>query len=204
MAEANNNPDPSQANPNGGTGNPGSSNPGAANPGTPPAPTPPAGAPENYAPFTMPDGFKLSEGNNTKMVAFAKKYNLTQDAAQELVNFGVDFSKEISEGHKVKSEADFKAKREGWVNAIKSDKEFGGDKFDETANRARRAVKTFGDTELVKLFEDEGYGDHPALIRAFARIDRKINAEANFIEGGTPNSSNTSAAEVLFGDMFKK
>lgn len=193
---------PPQANTNSGdsTQTPASNTPSP----TPPAATPPVGAPENYSVFTMPNGFALSEGNNSKIAAFGKKYNLTQEAAQELVNFGVDFSKEIAEMHKTKSSADFALKREGWVESIKADKDFGGEKFSETANRARRAVKAFGDPELIKFLEDEGYGDHPALVRAFARIDRKINAEASFIEGGSPNSNNSNAADVLFGDMFKK
>jgi hypothetical protein len=200
----NNNPAP-QANPESAAPvTPPVTTPPASDPATPPAATPPAEQLLSYTDFVVPEGFDLGPSKE-EVIAFAKENKLTQAAAQKLVDMGVKLGKTTMDSM-VKAETENQLKtRDAWVNSLKADKDFGGEKFDENVNRAKRMVKTLNDPELNKFLDGEqGYGDHPSLVKAFAKLDRMINAEANFIEGGAPSPQALNAADVLFGDMFKQ
>jgi hypothetical protein len=70
-----------------------------------------------------------------------------------------------------------------WEGLTKSDKEFGGAKFDENMVMAKTALKQFGSPELVKLLNDSGLGNHPELVRVFVRAGKAIS-EDTFVTGG--------------------
>lgn len=83
-----------------------------------------------------------------------------------------------------------------WVDDCKSDKEFGGDKFDENASMARKAVEAFGDDDLKSLLNQSGLGNHPAVFRAFVRASKAIT-EAQVAKGDAATPAR-SAAEILY------
>jgi hypothetical protein len=47
-----------------------------------------------------------------------------------------------------------------------------GGGFDANLGLARQALQRFGDDELRQLLNRSGLGDHPAVLRAFARAGR--------------------------------
>lgn len=71
--------------------------------------------------------------------------------------------------------AEHAARVEGWNAELKADKEFGGDKFDASLRGAQRVLAKFGDDQLRKDLEASGYGSHPGLFRALARISAAIS-----------------------------
>jgi len=72
--------------------------------------------------------------------------------------------------------------REGWKSQTKSDKEFGGDKFDSNMAVAKKALDKFGSPALRKLLNESGMGDHPDVIRLFFKVGQAIS-EDRFVAG---------------------
>ena len=63
-----------------------------------------------------------------------------------------------------------------------------GDKYDETVGYARTAVQAVGDESLTQAFDEMGWGNHPALINAFAffgRIARDSPSDTGGAGGGS-------------------
>lgn len=153
------------------------------------------GAPEKYEDFTFPEGMKVDPGMLDKFTGMAKDLNLPQTKAQELMDMASEHAKLLA-GQQQEQWAEI---REGWVKDLKEDKEFGGDKFNETCDRARRVLKKYGSEKLADFLESTGYGDNSELIRTFARID-KATGEDKVVDGGPSGESNMSLAEKIYGN----
>jgi hypothetical protein len=90
--------------------------------------------------------------------------------------------------------------RQDWKAAWSKDPEFGGDKLAESSELAKRAWDKVADNELKTLANQTGFGDHPAVLRAFARLGRMFS-EDQLIRGnvgGTPEKGK-SPEEILYG-----
>jgi hypothetical protein len=95
-----------------------------------------------------------------------------------------------------------------WETASKSDKEFGGDKFDANLAVAKKALDAFGTPELRALLgpydpknnpKGTGLGNHPEIIRAFLKAGKAIS-EDKFVSGTRAPAAltNASAANALY------
>src|SRR5215469_15796993 len=85
----------------------------------------PEGAPETYSDFTVPEGFTLDKDITGEFSAIAKKNNVSQAGAQELVDLFIKYTKESHE-------APFQAWdniQDDWRSQINSDPEIGGTKL---------------------------------------------------------------------------
>ena len=74
-----------------------------------------------------------------------------------------------------KASTDYKAKVDADLAALKADPDFaGGDqaRFDAQLKVAQAAVEHYGGAEFKKFLNETGMGNHPDLIRAFAKIGR--------------------------------
>lgn len=160
------------------------------------------GAPDKYE-FKAADGQEFDAELTTEFSAVAKKMNLTQENAQILADFGPKILQKALD----KQVEQWATIREGWVNTLKADKEFGGPQFSETVNRAKRAIAKFGDAGLSKLLAapnkgGTGIGDNDSLIKFFARVD-KATSEDQIVEGDPSAKDNVSAAEIIYPDQGK-
>lgn len=155
------------------------------------------GAPEKYETFVAPEGVTLDTEMLGKFSSVAKELNLPQAGAQKLVDLAVEHSKQI-----IASQAQqWQEIRQEWVSEIKADKEFGGEKFNETVVSAKRALGKFGSEKLVQFLDSTGYGDNAELIRLLARVDKATREDK--IVDGDPAKANKSAAETLYPDQGK-
>ncbi|MAN64592.1 MAG: hypothetical protein CMI60_21895 [Parvibaculum sp.] len=66
---------------------------------------------------------------------------------------------------------------EDWGNELK--KEY-GNSFDEKVGLARRAVRAFGSDTLVDLLNESGLGNHPEMVRAFAKVGAELSSGQQF------------------------
>ena len=66
---------------------------------------------------------------------------------------------------------------EEWGNELK--KEY-GNSFDEKVGLARRAVRAFGSDTLVDLLNESGLGNHPEMVRAFAKVGAELSSGQQF------------------------
>ena len=148
-----------------------------------------AGAPEKYE-FKAPEGKEYDSNLLAAFEAGAKEANLPQDAAQKLLD---QMSPKLAE----RQAEQIVAVRQGWFDASKSDKEFGGDKLEVNLGIAKKALDTFGSPELNKLLVSTGLGNHPELIRMMFKAGKALS-EDTVVTGTAPTRGNADRASVLY------
>jgi hypothetical protein len=130
----------------------------------------PTGAPEEYADFEVAEGVALDETTLGEFKGVAKDLNLPQDSAQKLVDLATQMSQRWAD----QFTNQVTETRQGWLDASKADKEFGGDKLGESLATAKRAIDAYGTPELTQLLNETGIGNHPEVIRFMARAGKGV------------------------------
>lgn len=151
------------------------------------------GAPEAYADFNFSEGYNVDTAIMEKFTELAKGLDLTQEDAQKVMDLAVE---NMANAQKIQEQAWLK-QRDDWVKDIKADKDFGGEKFNETMERAKRSVANFFGDDVLKFLDATGYGDHPGLLKGLAKIDMAVG-EDKFVDG-RPSEQMKSVADRIFG-----
>lgn len=151
---------------------------------------PVAAVPESYE-FTMPDGVALDQTAADEFTAIAKELKLNQADAQKVADVGAKMAQRQAEAHLQLVES--------WVESVKTDKEIGGDKLAENLAVARKAIETFGTPELKDVLNATGFGNHPAVIKAFYKAGMAISGD-RFVSG-SPKGPETDMAKKMFPNM---
>ncbi|CAK0756555.1 conserved hypothetical protein [Gammaproteobacteria bacterium] len=159
------------------------------------APEKKEGSPEKYTDFKLPEGVALDQASDEEFKATAKKFNLSQDQAQDLVNLYLKNLEKMSKA----SEEGFKQMKAGWAADAK--KELGA-KFEEELAYVAKARNQFGDEELNKFLLATGAGNYKAVIRFFAKVGRAVS-EDNFPKGSGAGGGSKTAAEIMYPDKKK-
>lgn len=128
------------------------------------------GAPEKYE-FKFEEGKALPESTVTGFSAVAKELNLTQEAAQTIL----DRMAPIIAQNQTDQLA---AARTSWAEAAMADGEFGGAKFKENIAMATKAMEHFASSELKTLLNETGLGNHPEVVRVFVKIGKAISEDS--------------------------
>lgn len=158
------------------------------------------GAPEKYADFKLPEGVEIDKSAMEGFLPLAKKLNLTQEQAQELVDFQAS---QVAHGQKASQEA-WDTMQADWIKAAKTDKEIGGPAFNEHVGYAAKAIKQFGTPELKAALDATGVGNHPEFIRVFAKVGKAMSEDKFHIGGAEAPSTPKSLAERLFPNQGSK
>ncbi len=155
---------------------------------TPQAPA----VPEKYD-LKLDDGSLLDAAYVEQFSQFAKEKKLTQDQAQEFLQREAQALNSFVQ----KQQQEFEKVQAEWVNQIKNDSEIGGEKFNQSIELAHRALKQFASDSFLKELETTGYGNHPELVRVFAKIGNMIKEDKMIspsAAGGT-----RSIEEIFYG-----
>lgn len=162
--------------------------PAATTPPTPatvttaPVTTDPAaagGAADPYAGLKAPEGFDPAA--MPKIAEVAKAYGLDAKNAQKLL----DDTHASSLKAKADMEAALAKQKAEWHASIKADKEYGGEKFQASLERAQKVVGEIDQKiapGLKELLDASGYGEHPAVVRLFNYLGAQ-NREDSFATG---------------------
>lgn len=145
--------------------------------------------PEHVYDFKTPDG-RMFDGEI--MNAFkdaAKSANLAPDAAQKML----DSMAPVIEGRQNRIVAEA---TEQWTAQSRSDKEFGGEKFDENMATAKLALKEFSTPEFINILEASSLGNHPDVIRFMYRVGKTLQQDGNFVTGKTVSNGKTSTQNL--------
>ena len=135
-----------------------------------------------------------------RMTAFAKAHNLSPDAAQKALDHAnAEVVADRAAQAARNAEAFNTLARETWVNEIKADKEFGGDKFDATVLESKRAADKFITAEEKQILNETGWGNHPMLVRFFARVGRMMGEDGLITGNGNAAPEPMRAADRLYG-----
>jgi hypothetical protein len=140
---------------------------------------------------TADSGLKAEDVEFVKK--FAKENNLTKEAAQKIL---ADKAKAISD-FKAGQTQELEKRKVEWLDLSKSDKEVGGEAFNQSVTLANRAIEEFAPPELRKVLDESGLGNHPMLIKTFARIGKKMSNDSLV---GAPKSQ--AAKTVADYDLF--
>ena len=157
----------------------------------------PAGAPEKYADFKLPDGMKLDDAAIGEFANVAKELDLTQDKAQKLVDLQAAFAQRNAQSQI----AQFAEQVKAWGEQAKSDKEYGGEKFDASVTSARLAVSKFGTPELTKLLNDTGMGSNPEVVRFMVKVGNAMSEDK--LHTSSNSATTKSVEEMLYGGTSK-
>jgi hypothetical protein len=153
--------------------------------------------PIEYTDFTIPEGATIDPDVMTEFKSAITDAGITQDQAQHLINMSAKMQSKLTEN----IQAQWDAKRTEWETAARSDKEYGGEKFDENLAIASKAYDAFATPELKALLDSTGMGNHPDMIRAFFKAglllsedkvvtaDRGVTQSANDPRSLYPNSN---------------
>lgn len=158
--------------------------------------------PEKYE-LKVPEGFEVDDALLGEFEPLAKELKLTNDGAQKLVE---TMMPKVVNRLMEQNQKAWASTLESWVGQIKSDKEIGGENLKGSTEAAERALAKFGTPELSALLgyrTDKnqaglGLGNHPELVRVFARIGKAM-AEDTFHNASTAASGAKDPAEVMFG-----
>jgi hypothetical protein len=140
--------------------------------------------------FKLPEGVKADAKLLGAFSELAKAHQIPADKAQALVTQVMEMFKSGDEARTQAMADSWAEQRKEWVEGLKTDKEFGGTKFPVTVEAANRALRKFGDDQLVADLQEYGIGDHAGLIRLLARVDAATR------EDSTIGSSRSSEGEV--------
>jgi hypothetical protein len=151
-----------------------------------------AAAPEKYE-FQAPAGQDFDPAVISAYSEIAKELNLPQESAQKIID-------KIAPVMAEKQTRILDEARTAWGEAAKSDKEFGGAKFDSNIAVAVKAMNAFGTPELRTLLNESGLGNHPEIIRAFYRAGLKIS-EDSFVPSNASGSSDLPVAQRMYPNM---
>jgi hypothetical protein len=150
--------------------------------------------------LALPKDAVLEAGALERLTTFAKAEKLSPEVAQKALDLA---NAEVAADRTRQSEANTAAFKkltvEAWPAELKADKEFGGEKFDATVIESKRAVEKFITPEEKQMLNETGWGNHPMLVRFFARVGRAM-ANDGLITGqaGSGLPSKTTA-DVLYG-----
>lgn len=150
-----------------------------------------AGAPEQYAAFTLPEGFVLDGERLESVTAFAKANGWTQEQAQKGVETYVQLR-----------EAERQHERGAW--GAQSEAEFGKD-FATIATDAQRAIVELEKARpgITARMDATNLGNHPDVLFVFAELGRrgKEGAVVGFGNQVKPEPVRMSLAERLYGSV---
>lgn len=123
----------------------------------------------------------------------ANKFGLSGEGAQKLADGFTAYQQQV-EAARVQ---EWEQTQKGWVESLKSDKEFGGANFDKNARIANLALKRF-DTggDLGKWLQDTGFSNYPPLIRMLAAVGA-ADAEDTVAGTSTPDAKRAPTPEDL-------
>lgn len=133
----------------------------------------------------VPEEYSLAPEVLDKYIPLLQKHGVTQDGAQELADLHMDLLRRADEiGQQARKEI-----VEGWKEEIKADPEFGGENFKENIALARSGLRAVMPTDkegaaaLSELLDSSGFGNHPEVVKMFARIGRMVKEDSKVLEG---------------------
>lgn len=155
--------------------------------------------PEKYD-LKPPEGSVLDAKAIETVTAQAKAMGLTNEQAQAYLN---DKDTQVRSFHTQQKEA-LDARRVTWADAVKNDKELGGDNLNESVETAKRFVKEYASDALKKELDDTGLGNHPELIRMLARAGKAMKDDKTVFPGSQGGSAAKSIEDVFYGGTKQK
>lgn len=159
---------------------------------------PKEGAPEKYDDFKVPEGAQeLDKAKLEEFLPVAKALNLTQEAAQKLIDFYAKTQADAINAMTTK----WAETHAQWRKDAETDAEIGGANLQDSLKAVNAFKKAFGSPELDQLLEDTRIGDHPALLRAFVKVGKAVSEAGAHFGRGSSAATPEDAASTFYPSM---
>ncbi|QQO48633.1 peptidase [Raoultella ornithinolytica] len=149
-------------------------------------------APEKYE-FTAPEGTELDSKAVELFEPVARELDLTNEQAQKLAGLWPQLQEQMQQ----RQAESWGAQVEQWAADTKADKEIGGDKLTASVGHAQKALDTFASKEFREFLDNTGMGNHPEMVRAFAKVG-KLMSEDSFVTGQGNGSPKNDLVEAFY------
>ena len=97
-----------------------------------------------------------------------------------------------------------KASKGKYIDQLTIVTEIGGANLTKNVEMAKRVMDTFASPELKKLLNDTGLGNHPELVKVFAKVGAKMSEDSFIPGGGSSQLTEKSVADKLFAEKKKQ
>lgn len=167
----------------------------AIDPSAPPAVEPPKAEPVYE--LKKADGSLVDASEAEKIVSFSKEHGLSPAQAQAIYNREnavLSSTKSAFEADAVKQ---YEAQKLQWIEEGKANPVFGGEHFAQNVQAAHLELKKYASPSFIKLLDDTGFGNHPALLEVFFNI-HKANQDDVSVRQGQPPSERKHTKDVLY------
>lgn len=146
--------------------------------------------PEAYE-LTLPEGMALDADLLGEVTPVFKEIGLTNEAANKLMPFAAKLLEKSRTPFETQMLEAISAQRKAWLDEAKSAEDIGGPKWDATLGVAAKGLDAMGfkaGTQFRALLNDSGLGNHPDMIRAFAKLGELAGEEGDFAraDAGAP------------------
>jgi hypothetical protein len=158
---------------------------------TPPTPI----IPEKYE-LKVGEAFTLGQEYLDSFQAYAKEAKLSNEQAQQILDREAFALSEYSK----KQEVEFEGIKNKWIEDAKNDPEIGGDSFKQNVELAQRALEKYSTPQFINELNSSGYGNHPELVRIFARIGKAFS-EDKIVSANTNTGNKKSYEEIFYGKL---
>ncbi len=144
-----------------------------------------------YAAVMVPENSLISPAALETFKQYATEVNLPAQTLQKWIE---------QEEIRLQKEAEIQAKtrqeqQETWAQQTQT---LLGERWQEEVSRAVRAADVFGGPELRQLLEETGLGNHPAIVRTFAQVGKRI-AEDVSVAGAPGACTDKTFTQALYG-----
>jgi hypothetical protein len=162
--------------------------------------TPPPGQPLQLKP---PVGVNADDPGFVKFKQFAEAKKLSQEQAQEALDL---YAAQLSDAS-AKAKQSWAQMKADWAKASRADPEIGGERLPVVLASAKRAIDKYGTPALRDALQTSGLGNHPEIVRFFARVGKTLS-EDTFAGGhGTPpapKQTEQDRLKAMYPTMFPK
>jgi hypothetical protein len=135
-----------------------------------PAGEKPADAPPAAIELKLPEGVALDNAIVDGFKKTAAEVGLDSAKAQKVLDgFLTAQQAVVAEQNKSMQAQDAK-----WAAELKADPEIGGEKYAASLVDVRRALRHFGGGKVASLIAAAGLGNHPDMVRGFAKMGRAL------------------------------
>lgn len=143
--------------------------------------------------YKMPEGVQLNQTAADKLTAFAKENGIAPEKAQMLADIGAQMVQHQREAHAQTVKT--------WIDQVKTDKDIGGDKFEASLATARSTIESFGTPELKDVLNATGLGNHPAVVKFFYEVGKRVSQDEHVTGNSSPNRGEKDPAKIMFPEM---
>lgn len=167
--------------------------------------------PPKYDPFTLPEGVTLDEkqvGEFTNILAGLElegkaDHAKLQEAGQKMVDLYINETKAAAENLSKHYTEVWEKQKADWREATVKDPEIGGNRLQTSIDAALNFIRTHGGTaeqqaEFRSLMDSSGLGNHPAVVRLFARAGQAMS-EGRPLAAPKPVIQSKSRTQTMYG-----